>query len=258
MSYYANKDTTMNVEELAVMAPAAFATRPHDKCSPRYGYIDTYRMIDYFLEEGYSVASARGGQRGSSREFGMHTVRMRAPSTSVIVGDLYPEIVLTNSHDKSSRAILDLGIHRGACSNGLVVGTSAGLRFSIPHLGDQREAVITAAGKAMEYVPKLKEVVGAWSDRRLTKAEMEEFNRRALIIKPSKGDVNLLIVRRPADQADNLWNVFNRAQENILTGGNTYRSEKGRYLATRPVGSVRKALDVNQSLWELAEEFLPA
>lgn len=258
MSYYANKDTTMSMEEVATMAPSAFATRPHDKCSPRYGYIDTQKMISYFLEEGYTVASAQGGRRGSSREFGMHTVRMRAPSTTVIVGDLYPEIVLTNSHDKSSRAILDLGIHRGICSNGLVVGTSAGLRFSIPHLGDQRAAVINAAGKAMEYIPKLQEVVGKWSERKMTTVEMSEFNRRALIIKPSKGEVDLLSVRRDADRDNSLWNVFNRAQENILTGGNPYQSDKGRYLRTRPVGSVRKALDTNQRLWELAEEFLPS
>ena len=258
MSFYANTQTTgVSMEELSKRTPAAFATRPHESCSARYGYIDSQRLISYFLDEGYSVADSRGGQRGSSREYGMHTIRMRAPSTTVIVGDLYPEVVLTNSHDKSSRAILDLGIYRGACSNGLVVGTSAGLRFSIPHVGDQREAVITAAAKAMEYVPRLKEVVGAWSGRMMSADEMLEFNRRALIIKPSKGEVNLLVPRRQEDYADTLWNVFNRAQENILTGGTPYSNERGRQLRTRPVGSVRKALDTNQRLWELAEEFLP-
>jgi hypothetical protein len=259
MSYYANKDTHFDMDDLEKYTPAAFATKPHEKCSPRYGYIDTRRMIDYFLEEGYTVASAHGGQRGSSRKFGMHTVRMRAPSTSVIVGDLYPEIVLTNSHDKSSRAILDLGIHRGACSNGLVVGTAAGLRFSIPHLGDQREAVITAAKRALEYVPQLKSVVESWSDRSMTADEIREFTQRAAIIKTTKGDVDLALVRREADRANNLWNVFNRTQESIIRGGSRYRNEiTGRRATTRPVGSVRKALDINQKLWELAEEFLPA
>ena len=259
MSFYANKSTdSVTLETLATYVPSAFATRPHEKCSDRYGYIDTQSLVGYFLEEGYSVASAHGGQRGSSRDFGMHTVRMRAPSTSVIVGDLYPEIVITNSHDRSSRAILDLGIYRGVCSNGLVVGTSAGLRFSIPHVGDQKTAVITAADKAMEYVPRLQEVVSEWSARQMSPEEMVEFNRRALIIKPSKGEVDLLATRRNEDRANNLWNVFNRAQENILTGGTSYRNSKGRRSTTRPVGSVRKALDTNQRMWELAEEFLPA
>jgi hypothetical protein len=258
MSFYANTQTKgISLAELSSRTPAAFATRPHEKCSARYGYIDTQRLLNYFMDEGYSVAESRGGLRGSSRDYGMHTIRMRAPSTTVIVGDLYPEIVLTNSHDKSSRAILDLGIYRGACSNGLVVGTSAGLRFSIPHVGDQREAVIAAATKAMEYVPRLQEVVGGWSQRWLTKEEMQEFNRRALIIKPSKGEVDLTMCRRTEDSANHLWNVFNRVQENALNGGMTYRSAKGRHLSTRPVGSVRKALDTNQRLWELAEEFLP-
>jgi hypothetical protein len=132
------------------------------------------------------------------------------------------------------------------------------LRFSIPHVGDQRVAVITAAAKAMEYVPKLQEVVSEWSGRTLSAAEMQEFNRRALIIKPSKGEVNLLIPRREADYADTLWNVFNRAQESILTGGAPYSGKNNRRMRTRPVGSVRKALDTNQRLWELAEEFLPS
>lgn len=245
------------MEELANRTPAAFATRPHERCSARYGFIDSQRLVRYFLDEGYKVADSRGGQRGSSRDYGMHTIRMRAPNTSVIVGDLYPEVVITNSHDKTSRAILDLGIYRGACANGLVVGTSAGLRFAIPHVGDQREAVIKAATRAMEYVPQLQQVVGDWSNRWMTSEEMEEFNRRALIIKPSKGEVNLLIPRRDEDVADNLWNVFNRAQENILNGGTPYSGKNNRRMKTRPVGSVRKALDTNQRLWELAEEFLP-
>lgn len=256
-SFFANNNSTVDEDDLRRVMPSIFATAPHADCSERYEFIDTARIMGYLTEEGYKVASAQAGLRGKSREFGIHTVRMRAPFNGLSVGDLFPEIVITNSHDRTSRATMDLGLYRTACSNGLVVGTSAGLRFSIPHIGDQRDSVITAASKVLEHIPRITEVVATWGQRVLTDAEQEEFNRRALVIKGTKGVVNLMIPRRDADVANSLWNCYNRVQENILGGGQPYRNENGRRAQTRPIGSVKKALDTNQRLWELASDFLP-
>lgn len=258
-SFFANT-AAITMEEVANRAPSVFATEPHEGCSARYEFIDTRRVIGYLEEEGYKVASAQAGTRGRSRSHGMHTVRMRAPFDNRMPGDLFPEIVFTNSHDKTSRAILDLGIYRTACANGLVVGAGAGLSFTIPHVGKQRDAVLNAAARAMEFVPRLVDVVEAWNERMLTDDEVREFNRRASAIKPGRVVEDLCVVgsRRNEDSRRSLWNIFNRAQENILRGGVPYRTESGRLSRTRALGSVKKSLEVNQKMWSLAEEFLPA
>lgn len=251
----------MSYEDVARCTPALNTRNPAPDRSSRYEFVDSLRVVGYLEDEGYRITDACGGKRGASREYGAHTIRMRSPFGQLREGDLYPEIVFTNSHDGTCRARLDLGIYRVTCSNGNVVASSAGMSFSIPHIGDQKSAVLTAAQAAMDFVPQLGEVVARWEERLLTVAEVAEFNRRAKELRTGAAlthDLDLTDVRREADARNTLWNVFNRTQEALIKGGCDYRSAKGRVLRTRPIGAVKKSLDVNQKLWSITEEFLPA
>ena len=259
----------MNAKDLHVLSygdvtsrtPALSATGPSPDRSSRYEFVDSLRVVGYLEEAGYRITDARGGKRGASREFGAHTLHMRAPFGKLREGDLYPEIVFTNSHDGSTRAKLDLGIYRVACSNGIVVSNSAGMSFSIPHIGDQKAAVLNAAQSAMDFVPKLGEVVVRWEERLMKVSEVDEFHRRAKELRTGQAlakDLDLLAPLREADARDTLWNVFNRAQESLIKGGREYRTAGGRLARTKPLGAVKKTLDVNQRLWDIAAEFLPA
>ena len=69
----------------------------------------------------------------------------------------------------------------------------------------------------------------------------------------------VLNVRRSADVENSVWNVFNRAQENIIRGGVPYtqRDDNGRrvaYRRTREIKGVDQNTSVNRALWALAEE----
>ena len=139
-----------------------------------------------------------------------------------------------------------------------MVSTSAGLSFSIPHLGNIRERVLEAASKALEYVPQLEEIMGRWQGRNLSDPEVREFNDRTLKLAGRDVWQDLQLCRREIDAPNTLWNVFNRTQENLMRGGITYKTGRGRNCRSRPIGSVRKNLDLNKRLWDLAEEFLPA
>jgi hypothetical protein len=65
--------------------------------------------------------------------------------------------------------------------------------------------------------------------------------------------------RREADAFGTLWHTFNRAQENLVRGGLSYRhtNEEGRvsYRDTRPVNSADGDLKLNRALWHLTQEF---
>ena len=66
----------------------------------------------------------------------------------------------------------------------------------------------------------------------------------------------LLEARRPEDQGDDLWRVFNRVQENMIKGGVVGRSPTGRNTRTHGIRAMDNTVRVNQKLWEIAEELL--
>ena len=96
------------------------------------------------------------------------------------------------------------------------------------------------------------------------KDEQIAFAERALTIKfpvlascgmqPSQ----LLTCRRVEDAGDDLWSVLNRVQENLLAGGLSRRSERGRLTRTRRITSIREDVRINGRLWDLAAEVLAA
>ena len=70
---------------------------------------------------------------------------------------------------------------------------------------------------------------------------------------PDEMTVNsVLQARRTQDADNNLWTVFNRAQENLLRGG--FMVNGGRR-SSRTITSIDKNLELNTSLWDLASNY---
>jgi hypothetical protein len=62
--------------------------------------------------------------------------------------------------------------------------------------------------------------------------------------------------RREEDEGRQLWNLFNRVQENIVKGGVKGTTPSGRQKTTRGVNGALPLVQVNEKLWELAESYL--
>jgi hypothetical protein len=67
----------------------------------------------------------------------------------------------------------------------------------------------------------------------------------------------VLAARRPEDEGNVLWNVFNRVQENLLKGGIVGQSSRGtgRQQTITAIGSADKQTILNRRLWALAEDY---
>lgn len=252
--------TTIPFNELRSRYPIVFANRQADKLSDRYEFVRTSDMVQHFVDEGFVVADVMHGRRGRVSSLGTHSVRVRPTDAVGIrrVGELLPEIVITNSYDGSAAAQLDLGLFRLLCSNGMVLGVSCGMSYKMVHRGSIHEQLDTAIKCMLDYVPKVNDVVERWSERRLTNAERGEFNERVKTLRGVTTDADMLRVRRQGDEVDTLWGAFNVAQENMLRGGVAYRSESGRHMRMRPIRAVGRNLTMNKKLWDVAAEFLPA
>ena len=105
---------------------------------------------------------------------------------------------------------------------------------------------------------ELPDVVNRWSKLELSAGAQLTFAKEAMGVRFGAKDrwsiepKQLLAARRPADEGDDLWHVFNRVQENCTKGG--IRSDRTHF-STVDIVRPRQDFAINTGLWSLAEEF---
>ena len=68
----------------------------------------------------------------------------------------------------------------------------------------------------------------------------------------------LLAPERKLDEGSNLWVVFNRVQEKLTHGSFTHINAKGKLRKARGIKNFQQDMELNEKLWELAEEYVVA
>lgn len=239
--------------------PSIFAKAAHPKMSERYTFLSTADVLEPLLKEGYVVTHAtqratRHGHRDP--KFTRHLVRLRRVDDKPLVGDVFPEVQLSNSHDGQSRFQLFGSLLRLACLNGMAFSTLEFKGVSIFHKGalepmleQIREGVANAASAA--------KFVKAMAATKLSDSQMKSFARKAADLVWDTVDFDtaiLLASRREADVGNDLWHTYNRVQENLVRGGIEIQHTTGQQRAatTRGITHIRRELDLNLSLWQLA------
>lgn len=241
------------------------ATHPAGYCSSRYGFISTRKIIDSFDQLGFHPRQVSIGRARTSRNIGFqkHLIRFQHTDLRMKVGgDSVPEIILINSHDGTTTARLALGLFRFACSNGLIVGKMF-QEYRIHHRLSSIESFVEAAACIVDQVPVLQSRIKRYQERILTDAEIGNYASQALQLRFNKPDDDATIddqyawqnrlnnvgfIRRYDDSGSNLWNVFNRIQENMMIP----RRGSGMRRVTAPQSEMK----LNQQLWNLADEYL--
>jgi hypothetical protein len=253
-------------EVLQQRVPSVFTTSPIPTASAKYCLIPTIRVIDALRERDLHPVSARQSYTRFAERvpFVKHVIRLRKANQPVVLGEIIPEIVLTNSHDTGSSYKLSAGLFRIWCSNGATTPVGEYGVYSVAHRGNVIDNVIEASYRIIdEHVPLLSSRVQEFQHIQLPLTRQLEFAERAASLRWDRPPVEpseLLEPRRQSDAGDDLWRVFNRVQENIVRGGIRYRHldiETGRLRRsrTRPIRSVSQDLDFNVRLWRLAEEY---
>ena len=104
-------------EQLRRSVPSAFAVEAHESMSDRYGFISTEQVINALVNEGFLPVYARqtNVRDKGKQDYTKHLIRFRHVDVKPVVGDVFPEIVLVNSHDGLSKYKMDAGLLRLAC-----------------------------------------------------------------------------------------------------------------------------------------------
>src|ERR1700693_6557884 len=111
-------------DEMRRFAPSVFASQPIEGVSERYRFLPTSSILDGMRENGWVPVRAQEQsiRTETRRGFQKHVVRFARVEhlQSWEKNQVRPEVVLVNSHDKSSAYQLHCGLFRLVCTNGLV------------------------------------------------------------------------------------------------------------------------------------------
>ena len=244
-----------------------FAPSAHERMSSKYTFIPTERVLSGLMEAGFVPVEARQTQaRRASPLHARHVVRLRRRFETVQLKDSVPEVVFLNCHDGTSSYQLRVGIFRVVCTNGLIVSRGAFPGVYVPHRGNVVDEVIdgrVADRRAVRRPGRCRS--SAWSSRMLRVDEQFAFAEPGLgAAVPECGRERYAAVAAPDDpqswrtHGQDLWSTLNKVQENLLRGGLTRRTATGRLTRTRGITAIRREVELNSRLWDLAAEVLAA
>jgi len=259
-----------------------------DNVSSRYSFISTMVVVEALQAMGWlpvkaeeqnikQIVKSKDGYFVENKRYGFqkHMIRFRSKELEPInlrgdgkyqeIDTIFPEIVLTNSHDGSASFNFSLGLLRQVCANGLVVSEASLNNVSVKHIGYTDNAVKTIVGDVVRIVPSIAKNVESFNSTILTKQEALAFGKSALTLKYGNDtdeignyDISLLVYpNRVVDSTPTLWSVFNIVQEKLIERGGRFKRTNNsyrRFKKTKGVKAISRNINLNKAFWVLAEE----
>ena len=264
--------SALSNDDIRHFAPSVFAEDKHISRSDRYAYIPTVEILDGLRENGFMPTFVKqGGSRIPGKaDFTKHLIRFRYQGDAGgvrSVGDVFPEVVLRNSHDGTSSYHLDAGLFRLVCLNGMVVCERQFGSLKVPHKGDVLGKVIEGSFTVIEESRRALDVAREWSGVTLNRDEQlllagavhaVRFGDAEGVVDTAIRPDQLLQTRRVDDRPSDLWTVSNRIQENAIRGGLSAMGRdalnRPRMTTTREVKNIDGDVKLNKAIWALTEQ----
>lgn len=242
------------------------ATEAAARMSDRYGFIPTHEIVSTMRQNDWVVTSEQSVRVRNPDRIGYqkHLLRFAHRSQIEAKQEHRIETVLLNSHDGTSSLQMHAGVFRLVCTNGMVVSDGAVGDIKLGHHRLTMDKVLVAANSILEASDRVKNVIADWRQLNVSRDDALHLAEQGIILRwheldkapVTPGDV-IGTIRRDEDKGSNLWEVFNRVQENIVRRGlaSTRLRENGkRHKMPRSLTGLDASLRVNKGLWEAASE----
>lgn len=253
----------LDLDRIRAIAPSVFATRPYYEVSDKYRFIPTVTILEELLSRGFvCVGAGQTNAKAGKLDFTHHSLRFRIPTgvTRWEVGDIYPEVMVSNAHDRTGTYRALAAFMRVWCSNQCAAPIGKNSEIRTRHVGDVGE-VIDATYRVIEDMPMVADSIKRWQQIPLDYDRKMAFARSAALLRWDEDKVpvqpaELLRSKRPQDNGDDLFTTYQRVQEHLITGGDRGRSttRSRRRMRTQPVKSVLEDTRINKALWSLTSE----
>jgi len=256
--------TELSMADIKKTAPSVFQTNQKAGLSGHYVHIPTDKVINDMIQLGWKPCQAVEikARKKSTIGYQRHMIKFFNPSIEIegVNGDnVYPQILLTNSHDGLSSFKFQIGLFRLVCSNGLVVMDTSYGDFKLRHMGYTFAELQTKVSDAVAAFPGLVKKINEFQSVELSDWQVKKFAKSAALVRFGdnvKVDINTLLkIDRVEDSGNNLWTVFNRVQEKLINGDCSY-TMGAKVRKARAIKNFSMDLKINEALWKLAEEYV--
>lgn len=259
-------DGFLNASQIKERAKSVFTDKAGPSTSDKFTHIPTHKVVEDMEQLGFGVVDVKEVKARKGVGFQKHLVVFRNPSI-FIEGkdgdDVFPQILVTNSHDGKNAFTFKCAIFRMVCENGLVVSTQEFADLKIRHMGYTFEALQEKINSIVEQLPLTVESMNRMKQIELNEEQVLDFAKKALNTRFNEDELKnisvdfdkLLEPTRKEDEGNGLWEVFNRIQEKILEGDFTYLSGV-KIRKARKIKNFQQDVKINSELWELAESFM--
>jgi hypothetical protein len=252
--------------EIRQLANSIFTTQGAPGTSDKYAHISTEKIIDDMQLLGWGVVDAKQVKARKGEGYQKHLVVFRNNEIEITAEDgdnVFPQILLTNSHDGKNAFTFTAGLFRMVCENGLVVSSREFENMKIRHYGYSFEELQDTIKAMVEKLPLTVESLNKFRQVELSQEQALDFAKRALEVRLGELDniqidyQDLLTPTRSEDRGNDLWSVYNVIQEKVIHGMFNYKyGVKSR--KARKIKNFKQDLVINERLYDLALEYVPA
>jgi len=285
----------LSKDELREIAPSIFSTTPSPEVSSKYSHIPTDKLVDDMELLGWKPIDAKEVQSRTPKTSGYQKHLVVFRNDDIVINQMpgnvvqsnssptgyrnldgtfakknpldtvFPQILLTNSHDGKNAFTFTAGLFRMVCENGLVISTNEFEKVAIRHMGydfDELQKQIT------DMVEKLPLTVASMNKMIDTKMEQEsilKFAKDMLAVRFPEDELKRITINmdefitpvRPEDKGEDLWSVFNTIQEKIIEGDFEYTIGT-KHRKARQIKNFKQDMDLNSKMFDVALEYVNA
>ena len=253
--------------EIREKASSIFTATGSPETSTKYSHISTDKIIDDMSALGWGVVDAKQVCARKGVGFQKHLVVFRNDEIQITSEDndnVFPQILLTNSHDGKNAFTFTAGLFRMICENGLVVSSREFENMKIRHYGYSFEELQNTIKSIVEKLPLTVESLNKFRAVELGQEQALDFAKKALEVRFGEDieniEVNLeelLTPTRIQDKGSDLWSIYNVVQEKLVHGMFDYKyGVKTR--KARKIKNFQQDMILNEKLYDLALEYVPA
>ena len=212
---------------------------------------------------GWGVVDAKEvkARKADTMGFQKHLVVFRNNDIQITSEDgdtIYPQVLLTNSHDGKNAFTFTAGLFRMICENGLVVSTAEFENMKIRHYGYSFEELQNTIKAMVEKLPLTVESLNKFRAVELSQEQCLDFAQKAIAARFDNEIDNiqidlqdLLTPTRNEDKGTDLWSVYNVIQEKLVHGMFNYKYGV-KVRKARKIKNFKQDIVLNEKLYDLA------
>jgi len=288
-----SKSKKLSKRDLNEIAPSIFKTVPSPEVTDKYTHIPTEKVIDDMELLGWDVIDAKEVKARTKGTVGFQKHLVVFRNNDVVINeleagvvrdktsptglrrsdgtfakndstnDVYPQILLTNSHDGKNAFTFTAGLFRMICENGLVIADTEFEDIKMRHMGYTFEDLQVLIKDMVEKLPLTVDAMNNMKNTQLEEQKILDLAQELLDIRvegtkniyPIEAIKEVAFAQRKEDTNDDLWTVFNRIQENIIQGNFEYKTPSGKLRQARIIKNFKQDMDVNKKMFSKAIEY---